>query len=114
MWKILSLFLWAAFAFDVLREEQVLAVEDYIGEVGDPVAQDNHTGFLGELQIDFNMAMTVDEVIHVGVILDIFLGEQYQMFAVLAHIGRLFAVRTLHAAVLGPVQSKPHAPTGVE
>ena len=106
--------LWAAFAFDVLREEQVLAVEDYIGEVGDPVAQDNHTGFLGELQIDFNMAMTVDEVIHVGVILDIFLGEQHQMFAVLTHIGWLFAVRTLHATVLGPVQTEPHAPTGVE
>ena len=103
----------ATLAFDVLREEQVLAVEDYIGEVGDPVAEDDHAGFLGELQIYFDVTMTVDEVIYVRVVLDVLFGKQYQMLAVLTHIGRLFAVRTLHAAVLGPVQSKPHAPTGM-
>ena len=51
---IINLFRWryllrAALALDVLRHQQVLAIVDDVGEVGDPVAKDYHTGLLGEL-----------------------------------------------------------------
>ena len=82
-------------SFDVLREEEMLAIVDHVGEVADPVAQDNHTGFLGELQVDLDVAMAIDEIVDVGVVLYILLGIEYQMLAVFAHIGRLLAADPL-------------------
>ena len=105
--------LWFAFALDVLRHQEMLTVPDHITELGDPVAEDNHTGLFGQLEVYLDMAVAVDEVIHIGVVLDIFLGEEDEVLAVLAHIGRLLVVGTLQARVLRPVQAKPHAPAGM-
>ena len=81
--------------------------------MGNPIAKNNHTGFFCQLKVDLNVAMAVDEVVDIGVVLYIFLGEEYEVFAVLTHIGRFLAVRSLHATVFGPVKSEPHAPTGM-
>ena len=105
--------LWLAFALDVLRHEEVVAVPDDVGELGNPIAKDKHSGLFGELEVDLNMTMAKDEIVDVGVILDVFLGEKHEMFAILAHIGWLLIVDTLHPAVLSPVQAEPHAPTGM-
>ena len=116
---IINLFRWryllrAALALDVLRHQQVLAIVDDVGEVGDPVAKDYHTGLLGELQVYLDMAMAVDEVVYVGVILDISLGVEHQMLAVFTHICRLLSARALETAVLRPVQSEPYTPAGMK
>ena len=107
-------FLGLAFALDILGHEEVVTIPDNVGELADPIAQDNHSGFLGELEVDLDVAMAIDEIVDVGMILDVLLREKHEVFAVLTHIGRLLVVRALQTAVLGPVQTEPHAPAGVE
>ena len=106
--------LWLAFALDVLRHEEVLTIPDDVGELGNPVAQDYHTGLFRQLEVDLDVAVAINEVVDIGVILDVFLGEEHEVFAVLAHIGRFLVVTALQPAVLGPVESEPHAPAGME
>ena len=82
--------------------------------MGDPVTQDNHTRFLRQLKIDFDVAMAIDEIVDIGVILDVLLGEAHEIFAVLTHIRQFLTIRTLQATVLGPVEAEPHAPARME
>ena len=103
-----------AFALDILRHEEVVAIPDDVGELSNPIAKDKHSGLFGELEVDLDMTMAKDEIVDVGVILDVFLGEEHEVFAILAHIGRFLIVGTLQPAVLGPVLAEPHAPTGME
>ena len=103
-----------AFALDVLRHEKMFAIPDDVGEMGDPVAKDNHAGFFRQLEVDLDMAVAIDEIVDVGVILDVLLGEEHEVFAVLTHVRRFLAIGTLQTAVLGPVEAKPHAPAGME
>ena len=106
--------LWLAFALDVLRHEEVLAIPDDVGEMGNPVAQNDHTSLLCQLKINLDVAVAIDEIVDVGMILNVLLGEEYKVFAVLTHIGRFLVVSPLQAAVLGPVKAEPHAPAGME
>lgn len=76
-----------AFSLDVLLHEEVLTVVDHIGELADPVAQDDDAGFLGELQVDFDMPVTVDEIVYVGMILDVLLRVEYEGLAVFTLVG---------------------------
>ena len=46
----------------------MFAIPNDVGEMGDPVTQDNHTRFLRQLKIDFDVAMAIDEKV------DIFMG----------------------------------------
>ena len=98
------------FTLDVLRHEEVFAIPNDVGEMGNPVAEDNHARLFSELEVNLDVTMSVDEIVDVGVVLDVFLSEKHEMLAVFTHIGRFLVIRTLHAAVLGPVESKPHAP----
>ena len=91
----MNMALQAALTLDVLRGQQMLAVPDHVAELGDPVAQDDHAGLLGELQVHLDVAMAVDEIINVGVILYVTLREEYQMLAALTHVGRLLAAWAL-------------------
>ena len=100
-------------ALDVLRHQQVVSVVDDISEVADPVAEDNHPCLFRQLEVEFDMAMAIDEVVDIGMILDIFLRIEHEMLTVFSHVGRLLAVRPLQPRVLGPVQSEPHAPAGM-
>ena len=62
-----------ALALDVLRHEEVLAVPDDVGEVRDPVAEDDDAGLARQLQVDLDVAVAIDEAVDVGVILDVLL-----------------------------------------
>ena len=84
-------------ALDVLRHQQVVSVVDDISEVADPVAEDNHPCLFRQLEVEFDMAMAIDEVVDVGVILDVSLGIEHQMFAVLSHIGLFLVVGPFQA-----------------
>lgn len=61
-----------AFTLDILRQEEVFTVVDHVGEVANPVAENNHAGLLRQLQINLNMPVTIDEIVNVGVILYVF------------------------------------------
>ena len=45
----------------------MLSVEDGIGELPNPIAQDHHARLAGKDQIEFDVTMTIDEVVDVGV-----------------------------------------------
>ena len=106
-------FLRFTFPLYIFVQEHVFTVVHGVGELRYPVAEDDHAGFFRQLQVKFNVAVTVDEEIDVGVILDIFLCKQYEMLASFAHIWRFLVVLTLQPTVLCPLHSKPHAPSRV-
>ena len=56
------------------------------------------------------MAVSEDEIVYLGMRFEIFLGIEHQVFSVLAHVRRLFAVNALHAAVLCPVKAEIYSP----
>ena len=60
------------------------------------------------------MAVTVDEIVDVGMVFDVFLGEEHQVLTVLSHIVGFLAVGMLQTAVLRPGEAQPHAPAGVD
>ena len=55
----------------------MLAVVDDITELTNPVAKDNHTGLTGQLQVNLDVAMPVNELVNVGVVLYIALGIEH-------------------------------------
>ena len=70
-----------ALAFDKGIEEKVLAIEHGIGELRNPVTENKHpTGAL-EHQVEFNVAMTEDEEVDVGVRAEIILGKDDEFLA---------------------------------
>ena len=75
----------------------MLAVENDVAEVADPVAEDDDTGLVRQLQVDVDMAMSVDEIVDVGMILDVLLGIEDEVLAVFTHIGGFFSLRALQA-----------------
>ena len=86
----------------------------HIGELPYPVAQNHHTHLAREHEVEFDMTMTIHEIVDVGMGLHILLGVSYEIFLVLAHIWRLLAVGTLHAASPRPLKSEPHSPTRMQ
>ena len=73
----------------------MFAIVDHVGELTDPIAEDDDARLLGELLVDLDMAMAVDEVVHVGVILDVLLGIENQVLLVVAHIVRWVSPHTM-------------------
>ena len=63
----------------------MFAVVNDIGEMADPIAQDDDACLLGELQVNLDVAMTIDEIVYVGVILNLFLSVENQMLFVFTH-----------------------------
>lgn len=103
------------FSFDVILQEKVLTVEHGIGELTDPVAQNQHPAVPVQHQIELNVTMAKDKVVDIGVRLQIFLGIHHQIFLILAHIRRFSSLALmLHAAVFGPREPKLHAPTRMQ
>ena len=92
----------------------MLAVIHGIGEVAYPVAEYHHSRLLRQLQVKLYVAVAEQEVVNVGVVLDVLAGEQHEVLPALSHIGRFLAAFALHAAVPGPLQAEPYAPTGVK
>ena len=58
----------------------MIAVPDHIRELGYPVAKDDDSRLLGELQVDLDMTVSIDKDIDIRVILDVFLGIENQVF----------------------------------
>ena len=86
-----------AFALYVLFEEHVLAVEHCVGELRNPIAQYHHARLAREDEVEFDVAVAIHEVVDVGMGLHVLLGVQYEVLALLAHIGRFHAIDTLEA-----------------
>lgn len=101
-------------AFEIRIEDHSLAVEAGEGELGNPVAEDEYAGRAGEHEVKFNVAMAEDEVVDIGVGLEVLLGKEAKRLLVLALIGWLLAVFTLETRVLGPFEAEAHAPTGMD
>ena len=92
----------------IFLKEEVLPVEHYIGELPYPVAENHHPYLAREVEVELDMPVAVDEIVHVGVRLHVFLCIPHEIFLVLTHIRRLLSVGTLHAAVLHKyTHSKP-------
>ena len=102
------------FALDILFDEEMLTVVNGVGELADPVAEDNYSCFLAQLKVELDMSMPIDEEIDIGMLLHIRFGEAHQRFLVLTHIGRFLSVFALQSAMLGPVETKGHAPSGMD
>ena len=92
----------------------MVAVPDHIRELGYPVAKDDDTCLLGELEVNFDMTMSIDKDIDIRVILDVFLGIENQVFTLLTHKGLNTIALVCQSRMLGPRQSEPHTPTGME
>ena len=54
----------------------LLAIEDYVGELRNPVAKDEQTGVMAEHEIELDVAMTEDEVIDVRMSTEIVLSVE--------------------------------------
>ena len=91
-----------ALALHIFLKEHVLAVEHGICELRNPVAENHDACLLREEEVELDVPVAEHEVVDVRVGLHVLLGIEHQMFAVLAHVGRLFAVGTLQSGVLSP------------
>ena len=102
------------FSFDVVLHPELFAVEDGIGEEGNPVAEDEHPAVVCEHEVELDVSVAEDEIVDVGMRAEIFLGVADQVFALLAHVGWVSSVAVLAAAVLCPSQSELHTPSGMQ
>ena len=59
----------------------MLAVPDYVGELPDPVADNHHAAFAGEHQVEFDVTMSVDEIVYVGMFL-----QDYENYAEICNV----------------------------
>ena len=99
-----------ALSFDVGLEEHVLPVEGGVGELGDPVAEDEHAAFPREHDVEFYMPMSIDVVVDVGVGLHVFFRVTDEVLALFTQIGGLTSIGMFDARMFGPVESQLHAP----
>ena len=102
------------FALYVLFEEHVLAVIDRIGKLRNPVAEYHQPTVARQLDVQFNMAMTEDEIVDIGMLLDILLGEEHQVLLVLTQIHGIVLLLMFDIAVLGPQLAEADAPAGMQ
>ena len=80
----------------------MLAVEYGVREVVDPVAQDYDARCGVQHQIQFNVAVPVDEEVDIRVAFQVVFGVKYQRFFVFSHIVGFFPVYSFQTIVLGP------------
>ena len=60
------------------------------------------------------MTMAINEEVDIRMTLQIFFCIKYQMFLILPHVIRFFAVHPLFAAMFCPRQAQFHTPTGMD
>ncbi len=110
-----------ALTFYIFLQEHVFTIIDSIGELIDPVAQNHHTGLMSfcfcrtrQLDVELNMTVSEDEIVDVGMLLNILFSIEHQVLFILAHIKRLITFLVLDIAMFGPCQSEAHAPTRMQ
>ena len=101
-------------SLDIVFKEEVFPVEHGIGEEVDPVAQDDDARRGVQHQVQFDVAVPVDEEVDVRMRLQVGFGVEHQRLLVLAHVVRVLAVHALQTAVLGPVEAQCHAPARMQ
>ena len=84
----------------------MVTVVDNISELINPVAEDDHSCSFGKLKVQLDMAVAIDKIVDIGVILDIFLGVENQMFTVFTHIGRLLTIILCILMINGQIKLK--------
>ena len=92
----------------------MLTVVDGVCELADPVAENHHSGALGELEVELDVTVAVEEKVDVGVAADVVLGVEHEVLAVLAHVCGLFRAGVLQATVARPCQTELHGPTRMD
>lgn len=97
-----------------IPQEHVFPIEDGIGELADPVAENHQTGMACQFDVELDMAVPEDEVVDVGMVLNIVFGKEHKVFLVITHIVDVVRFLVLDIAVLSPCQSETDAPTGME
>ena len=100
-------------SLDKVLHAQLLTIKHGIGAEVYPLAQDEQAGLTREHEVKFDVTMTVDEIIDVGVRLQIFLGIDDKRLILLAHISGRSLTFVLEATMLGPFQPKLYAPARV-
>ena len=73
----------------------MLSVKHSVGEERNPIAEDGHACRAAEHKVELDVAVSEDEVIDVGVRLQLVLGINNTVLLVLAHIGRLNTILAL-------------------
>ena len=101
-------------AFNVVFHAQVAAVEHSISVLRNPIAQDEQARLMGKHEVEFNVAMTKEEEIDVGVGFQIFLGVEHQRFLIFPHVRRVATLSVRQAATLGPCKSETNPEVGME
>lgn len=109
-----AIFLWLAFAFHIFLHKHVLAIEDGIGKLPYPIAENHETGLLAQHEVKLDVAMTKHEVVDVLVALHVLLGKANQEFFLLAHVWLFLAIGTFQTTVLCPIQAQSHAPSRMD
>lgn len=107
-----SILLWLRFAFDEVLHAQRVAIKYSIGAELNPVAQNEQSGLARKHEVEFDMTMPIDEVIDVGVRLEIFLGVDDERLLVFTLISRCPLLLVFQPAMLGPFKAELQAPAG--
>ena len=66
-----------ALALDIFFEEKVLAIEDDVAELRNPIAQDQQAGAAAQHQVQLDMAVSEDEIVDVRVRLQVIFGKNH-------------------------------------
>ena len=109
LWTVSGLTL----ALYVFLHEHVLAIEDGVGELPYPVSEYHHAGLAAQHQVEFYVAVSVDEVVDVRMCLHVLLSIHNEELLLLSHVRSFLAVSSLEPRVLCPVQSELHSPPWV-
>ena len=104
---------------DVIIEGNLAIGELGIGELAYPVTKDNEAVLAGKHKVELYVAMTKDEVVNLGMFLQVLFGEEDKMLFFFAHIGWLsqgvLGRRcVLYTTVLSPLQAKGHTKVGMQ
>ena len=61
----------------ILFQEEMLAIEDGVGEQSDPVAKDKHPCLWAKIQVELDVQVALEDVVHIAVGAHILLGEAH-------------------------------------
>ena len=94
--------LWLRVSLYVVVDAEGLAIEDGVGELTNPVAKDEHAALVAQHKVELDVAMAEEEVVDVGMLGQILLGKEYEVFFVLTQIRRITAIAVSHSTMTRP------------
>jgi len=103
-----------AFSFYIVFKEGMLAVEHKIGELPYPVAENKHTCFAIQRQVELYVPVSINKVVYVFVRLHIVPCVLHQILFLFAKKRKFLSVYTFQPALLCPFKSQLHAPPRVK